>query len=44
MSPRELTGRKVLYLLALAIRLKRKKKAGIRGNLLDRKNIALILE
>ncbi len=32
------------YLLDLSLDLKRKKRAGIRGNLLDRKNICLIFE
>ena len=32
------------YLLDLSMDLKRKKRAGIRGNLLDRKNICLIFE
>ncbi|MCK5673963.1 MAG: ornithine carbamoyltransferase, partial [Spirochaetales bacterium] len=32
------------FLLNLSMDLKRKKRAGIRGNLLDRKNIVLLFE
>lgn len=40
----DLSDAEMLYLLDLADRLKRKKKRGVRGNLLARKNIALIFE
>lgn len=40
----DLTDGEMLYLLDQADRLKAKKKSGIRGDLLDRKNIALIFE
>jgi ornithine carbamoyltransferase len=40
----ELSEREVMFLLDLAGEFKRKKKAGIRGNLLDRKTIALVFE
>jgi len=40
----ELSERDVMFLLDLAGEFKRKKKAGIRGNLLDRKTIALVFE
>ncbi|MFH1970478.1 MAG: ornithine carbamoyltransferase, partial [Verrucomicrobiota bacterium] len=40
----DLSDDELIYLLDLADRLKRKKKRGIRGNLLARKNIALIFE
>jgi len=40
----DLTERELAHLLDLAARLKRKKQRGVRGNLLARKNIALIFE
>jgi ornithine carbamoyltransferase len=40
----DLSDAEMLKLLALAEDLKSKKKAGVRGNLLERKNIALIFE
>jgi len=40
----DLADDELIYLLDLADRLKRKKKRGVRGNLLARKNIALIFE
>lgn len=40
----DLSDAELIYLLDLADRLKRKKKRGVRGNLLDHKNIALIYE
>ena len=40
----DLSDDELIYLLDLADRLKRKKKRGVRGNLLARKNIALIFE
>lgn len=40
----DLSDDEMLHLLDLADRLKRKKKQGVRGNLLARKNIALIYE
>ncbi|MBI2437210.1 MAG: ornithine carbamoyltransferase [Lentisphaerae bacterium] len=40
----DLADDELVYLLDLADRLKRKKKRGVRGNLLARKNIALIFE
>jgi len=41
---KDFTPNEVLYLLDMAMDLKRKKRAGIKGNLLDRKNICLIFE
>lgn len=38
------TPEEITYLLDLAADLKNKKRAGIKGNLLDRKNVALIFE
>lgn len=38
------TPEEIDYLLSLAADLKNKKRAGIKGNLLDRKNVALIFE
>lgn len=40
----DLSDRELRHLLALSDELKRKKRAGLRGELLDRKNIALIFE
>ena len=40
----DLTDEEMLDLLDLAAELKEKKRAGIRGNLLERKNIALVFE
>ncbi|MDD5678283.1 MAG: ornithine carbamoyltransferase [Kiritimatiellae bacterium] len=40
----DLSNEELIYLLDLADRLKRKKKRGVLGNLLARKNIALIFE
>jgi ornithine carbamoyltransferase len=40
----DLTDGEMLHLLTLADALKAKKRAGVRGELLDRKNIALIFE
>jgi ornithine carbamoyltransferase len=40
----DLNHREILYLLNLADALKRKKRAGISGNALERKNIALVFE
>jgi ornithine carbamoyltransferase len=44
LSLSDLTEQEVLFLLALAAELKRKKRAGGRGNLLERKTIALVFE
>jgi ornithine carbamoyltransferase len=41
---KDFTREEINYLLDLSVDLKRKKRAGIRGNLLDRKNICLIFE
>ena len=41
---RDLSEEEIAYLLELTEKLKRKKAAGIRGQLLDRKNIALVFE
>lgn len=38
------TPEEIMYLINLATDLKNKKRAGIKGNLLDRKNVALIFE
>jgi len=38
------TPEEIDYLLSLAADLKNKKRAGVKGNLLDRKNVALIFE
>jgi ornithine carbamoyltransferase len=40
----DLSEPELLYLLDLAVELKKKKKAGKRGELLDRKNIAMVFE
>jgi ornithine carbamoyltransferase len=40
----DLSDADLIYILDLAAQLKRKKKAGIRGRLLDGKNVALIFE
>ncbi len=44
LSLRDFSSEEIRYLLDLSRELKRKKKAGIRGDLLDRKNIVLIFE
>ena len=41
---KDFTPEEIRYLLDLAKDLKNKKRAGIRGNLLDRKNIVLLFE
>jgi ornithine carbamoyltransferase len=41
---KDFTEQEIYYLLDLAIQLKAKKRAGIRGNLLQGKNIALLFE
>lgn len=41
---KDFTPQEIKYLLDLAMNLKEKKRAGIRGDLLDRKNICLIFE
>ncbi len=41
---KDFSSEEIAYLLDLSIDLKRKKRAGIRGKLLDRKNIVLIFE
>ena len=41
---KDFTPEEIRYLLDLSMDLKRKKRAGIRGNLLDRKNICIIFE
>ncbi|PIE54988.1 MAG: ornithine carbamoyltransferase [Dethiosulfovibrio peptidovorans] len=41
---KDFTFQEINYLLDLAMDLKRKKRAGIKGNLMDRKNVALIFE
>jgi ornithine carbamoyltransferase len=41
---KDLTPEEILYMLELALDLKRKKRAGIRGNLLDGRNIVLLFE
>ncbi|MDD4871872.1 MAG: ornithine carbamoyltransferase [Kiritimatiellae bacterium] len=40
----DITDEEFIYLIDLADELKKKKKAGIKGNLLERKNIALVFE
>lgn len=40
----DLSEAELLYLLDLSVELKKKKKAGKRGELLDRKNIAMVFE
>ncbi|MBF8263902.1 MAG: argF [Parachlamydiales bacterium] len=44
LSLNEFTPREIEYLLELSLNLKRKKLAGIKGNLLEGKNIVLIFE
>ncbi len=44
LSLNDFTTREIEYLLELSLNLKRKKLAGVKGNLLDRKNIVLIFE
>ena len=44
LSLNDFTPREIEYLLELSLNLKRKKLAGVKGNLLDRKNIVLIFE
>lgn len=44
LSLNEFTPHEINYLLELSIDLKKKKRAGIKGNLLERKNIVLIFE
>jgi len=44
LSLNEFTPREIEYLLELSLNLKRKKLSGVKGNLLDRKNIVLIFE
>ena len=44
LSLNDFTPREIEYLLELSLNLKRKKLAGMKGNLLDRKNIVLIFE
>lgn len=41
---RDFTTEEVAYLLNLSMDLKKKKRAGVRGDLLDRKNIVLLFE
>lgn len=41
---KDFTPQEINYLLDLAINLKEKKRAGVKGNLLERKNICLIFE
>ncbi len=41
---KDFTSREIAYLLDLSMDLKRKKRAGVRGDLLEGKNIALIFE
>ncbi|MDA3957856.1 ornithine carbamoyltransferase [Oceanispirochaeta sp.] len=41
---KDFTPEEIRYLLDLSLDLKRKKRAGIRGNLLDRRNIVLLFE
>ena len=41
---KDFTSREIAYLLDLSMDLKRKKRAGIKGDLLENKNIALIFE
>lgn len=41
---KDFTPEEIRYLLDLSLDLKRKKRAGIKGNLLERKNIVLIFE
>ncbi|EFC92188.1 ornithine carbamoyltransferase [Dethiosulfovibrio peptidovorans DSM 11002] len=41
---KDFTSREIAYLLDLSMDLKRKKRAGIKGNLLENKNVALIFE
>lgn len=44
LSLNDFTPQEIEYLIELSLNLKRKKLAGIKGNLLDRKNIVLIFE
>lgn len=44
MTLHDLTDKEFLAIIDLADELKKRKKAGIRGNLLERKNIALVFE
>lgn len=44
MTLKDFTPQEINYLLDLAINLKEKKRAGVKGNLLERKNICLIFE
>jgi ornithine carbamoyltransferase len=44
LTVKQLTPEEIRYLVDLAAQLKKKKKRGLRGNLLKRKNIALIFE
>lgn len=44
LTVKQLAPEEILYLVDLAQQLKRKKKRGVHGNLLKRKNIALIFE
>ncbi|MCF4113641.1 MULTISPECIES: ornithine carbamoyltransferase [Dethiosulfovibrio] len=41
---KDFTSREIAYLLDLSMDLKRKKRAGIKGDLLENKNVALIFE
>lgn len=41
---KDFSGEEIKYLLDLSMDLKRKKRSGVRGTLLDRKNICLIFE
>ncbi len=41
---KDFTPQEIRYLLDLSLDLKRKKRSGVRGNLLDRKNIVIIFE
>jgi ornithine carbamoyltransferase len=41
---KDFTPEEITYMLNLALDLKRKKRAGIKGNLLERKNIVLLFE
>ena len=44
LSLNDFTPREIEYLLELSLNLKRKKLMGVKGDLLDRKNIVLIFE
>lgn len=44
LSIQDLTDREMLDIIELALKLKKRRQEGVRGNLLERKNVALIFE